>query len=547
MSTDLELLQAFGLKDAVELLKSLLEVIDSAEEEGWDSELLQAALEAGVAIKELARSTGMEELCGLFRSFEQFFSLLVSGTLELSLRQSHTVQRVLEEVLRRLQDEQRRSAQELDLKDLQAAIGAMLDPNQDDAAESIGHSEYDLFLEDVKEGHKSLIGRESYARIAVNKIDDLLEGVGELVVARSMLQRALAEHQAALPPSLFDNLNSIGKLIQGVQESSNDLKLVPVKPMLGRLQKLVRSTAERFRKILELEVIGADLEVENSILDYIFAPLAHILVNAIEHGIETRKERKAAGKAEQAKIVLKLVIEDDRVVITVSDDGRGLSVVRVRQTAIDRGLIHADAILSEAEVLALIYEPGFSTNQKKQAPGLGLDYVYRIIQEVRGSIDLDTELGKGTSFKIQLPYSLSVISGMMIRLADTRFMIPLSQLAETIELKKHRVYQTSAEDWAVELREQAIRMMDLGVMMGMRQGDNMSNGFGLLTTYRGQRVCFVCDQVIGRLQIVLKKQLSELEGLPGIFGLTILDDGEPGVVIDLHQLVGGRLEYERAA
>ncbi len=547
MSTDLELLQAFGLKDAVELLKSLLEVIDSAEEEGWDSELLQAALEAGVAIKELARSTGMEELCGLFRSFEQFFSLLVSGTLELSLRQSHTVQRVLEEVLRRLQDEQRRSAQELDLKDLQAAIGAMLDPNQDDAAESIGHSEYDLFLEDVKEGHKSLIGRESYARIAVNKIDDLLEGVGELVVARSMLQRALAEHQAALPPSLFDNLNSIGKLIQGVQESSNDLKLVPVKPMLGRLQKLVRSTAERFRKTLELEVIGADLEVENSILDYIFAPLAHILVNAIEHGIETRKERKAAGKAEQAKIVLKLVIEDDRVVITVSDDGRGLSVVRVRQTAIDRGLIHADAILSEAEVLALIYEPGFSTNQKKQAPGLGLDYVYRIIQEVRGSIDLDTELGKGTSFKIQLPYSLSVISGMMIRLADTRFMIPLSQLAETIELKKHRVYQTSAEDWAVELREQAIRMMDLGVMMGMRQGDNMSNGFGLLTTYRGQRVCFVCDQVIGRLQIVLKKQLSELEGLPGIFGLTILDDGEPGVVIDLHQLVGGRLEYERAA
>lgn len=380
-------------------------------------------------------------------------------------------------------------------------------------------------------------------RVPLAKLDALLNVVGELVVNYNMLM----DHRQRGTVASEHALHTMGytlTIVKEIQDIAMSLRMVSIKPLMQKLQRAVRDVSNHLGKKVTFRIEGDHVELEKTVLEAIADPLTHLVRNAVDHGLESTGDRLAAGKSEQGLISLDVRPREDQVEITIADDGRGIDREKVLAKATESGLIDSEraAFLSHEEVNQLLLMPGFSTKSEVteiSGRGVGLDVVKRSIEDLKGTLHISSEAGKGTKFTIVLPQSFSIIGGMVVDVDKRKYIIPVSQLVETIELKRFAVETVTGRGRVINIRGQVVPVLSLGEILHGVPRSRMGNDRDkthrpcLVTIANGKRVSFEVDEIEGQQQVVLKKLGHEMRQMVGISAGAILSSGDPGLVIDL--------------
>jgi len=381
-------------------------------------------------------------------------------------------------------------------------------------------------------------------KVNLARIDKLLNYVGELVI----LQSVLDEHRGVFSsPLLQKSVSQMSKIIREVQEISMGLRMVKLKPVFLKLQRIVRDTSQQLGKEVEANYLGDDTEIDKTVLDRIGDPLVHLVRNALDHGLETPGERANAGKPAKGQLTVHAYQQSRAIVIEVRDDGRGLDTNRIREKAIERGIITAFEQVSEERIRSFIFHPGFSTKSEVtdlSGRGVGLDVVASNVQAMQGRIEIESLQGQGTTFRILLPLTMAVVDGFVVKLGNERYVIPKTQVAESLKPHEVDVNIVQGRSQLLNLRGTTVPLFNLNQLL-KRSPSNSSNQTNL--TFEGialvvmenakQPFAVIVDDVLAQQQVVIKKLGKELQGLPGLSGAAILGDGKPAIILDLVELL----------
>jgi two-component system, chemotaxis family, sensor kinase CheA len=312
------------------------------------------------------------------------------------------------------------------------------------------------------------------------------------------------------------------------------LRMTPIGDIFQRFPRIVRDVAKGLGKQIELEISGADAELDKAMIEKLADPLLHIVRNAIDHGIEPTEQRMAAGKPSQGKLRLHAYQDSGSIVIEVSDDGRGLNVERIRAKAIENRLIDKDAILDDQATFALIFQPGFSTAETVtdlSGRGVGMDVVRRNIEQLRGEIEIESTLGHGTIFRIKLPLTLAIIDCFQVTVGSSNFAIPLELVVECIDLE-HEL-----DDYRiVNLRGEPLPYVTLADIFGIPRQSGGTPCMVIVQSGR-RRAGILVDKLVGELQAVINPLGYLLQGVRGLGGATILGDGKVALILDVPALL----------
>lgn len=371
-------------------------------------------------------------------------------------------------------------------------------------------------------------------RVQAERLDELMDRVGELVIAQARLTQLAA---CGSDLSIKMIAEEIERLASSLRDTTMGARMVPIGSLFGRFRRLVHDLSRDLSKPVEFVTSGEDTELDKTMIECLADPLVHLIRNAIDHGIEDTATRAVAGKAEPARIELQAVHSGAQVLVTVRDNGAGLNTARIRAKAEEQGLVAAGAALSEHEIHQFLFHPGFSTAQAISAlsgRGVGMDVVKRTIENMRGSIDLSTRPGQGTTVTLRLPLTLAIIEGLLIRVGEGRYIIPLSAVEECVELTAEDERSRSRN--FLNMRGNLVPFLRLRDLMSASGAPDRHQKTIIISTGE-TRVGLVADQIIGNHQTVIKS-LSKLHSDVTIFsGATILGDGTAALILDVVQLV----------
>jgi two-component system chemotaxis sensor kinase CheA len=385
-------------------------------------------------------------------------------------------------------------------------------------------------------------------RVSLVRVEKLIDFVGEIVILHSVLRDQVSDGKN---PALRRVVDQIGKVTKEVQDLSMSLRMVPAKPVFQKLQRIVRDTSNALNKDIKLNMIGADTELDKTVLERISDPLVHLIRNSCDHGVEATADRVARGKSAQGTVKLAAYRQSGKLIFEVGDDGGGLNPEKLIKIAVSKGVIPEGTQMSDKDAMNLIFAPGFSTKDQVtdiSGRGVGMDVVRTNIELMQGQITIDSEIGKGTTFKIMLPLTLAIIDGMVIRLKEDRFVLPLSQVHETVRLASAEVKSTVGLGDILLLRGENIPVYDLGVMMGRRsESYRGTEAIAIIIRTMEKPYAVVVDDIIGRFQVVTKQLGVEVQSLKGVSGSTILGDGKPALIIEMDDLVKMQNKHAQGA
>ena len=388
-------------------------------------------------------------------------------------------------------------------------------------------------------------GGQASIRVDLERIDKLINVVGELVIQQAMLAQSVAECGIAASSTVKVGLEDLEQLSREIQDSVMAIRAQPVKSVFQRMPRLVREVADMTGKSVRLITEGEATEVDKTVVDRLAEPITHMIRNAIDHGLEDLEGREAAGKPKEGVIRLAALHRSGRIVIEVSDDGRGINRERVRKIAIDRGLIAADANLSNEETDNLIFLPGFSTADTVSdisGRGVGMDVVRRSIQQLGGRISITSTPGKGSVFTMSLPLTLAVLDGMVVRAGGQTLLSPLSSIIESFTPKEGDLHRIGARDWVIRFRDRFLPLIDTGRVLGFSRPDapeiNGRDGIAIVVENEGgSQVALWVDDIQGQRQVVIKSLETNYRKVDGISAATILGDGRVALILDIDALV----------
>lgn len=389
----------------------------------------------------------------------------------------------------------------------------------------------------VKDSELTPAAREtaiSSIRVASDKLDHLMNLVSELVTTQASLS-LLAESKNI--PELSVIAENIEKISRQLRDNTFEICLIPIETILVRFKRLVRDLSNELKKDIQFIAEGSETELDKSIIEGLTEPLMHIFRNAIDHGIEPSDERLKKGKPRQGKIVLRAFYSGTNVYIQIKDDGRGIDVNKIRQKAIARGFISEDSNLSYKELLNLVFLPGFSTAAKVtevSGRGVGLDVVVKKIADIRGDVEIESQLGIGTTITIKLPLTLSIIDGLLVKIDRTHFVLPLSSVDKCFEITYEQIQQAFNNKIVLDGKQVSC--------VNLREEFQISDNCPELqqviqVNYDEVKVGFTVDQVIGEYQAVLKPLGRLFKDQEIISGATILGDGTIALVLDPGKII----------
>jgi two-component system chemotaxis sensor kinase CheA len=371
-------------------------------------------------------------------------------------------------------------------------------------------------------------------RVQAERLDELMDRVGELVIAQARLTQ-LAASGSDLSIKMI--AEEIERLASSLRDTTMGARMVPIGSLFGRFRRLIHDLSRDLSKPVEFVTTGEDTELDKTMIECLADPLVHLIRNAIDHGIEDTATRSANGKTEQGRIELAAVHSGAQVLVTVKDNGGGLNTARIRAKAEEQGLIASGAVLTDHEIHQFLFHPGFSTAQTISAlsgRGVGMDVVKRTIENMRGTIDLSTKPGHGTTVTLRLPLTLAIIEGLLIRVGEGRYIIPLSAVEECIELTAQD--ERSRGRNFLNVRGNLVPFLRLRDIMNASGTPDRHQKTIIISTGE-THVGLVADQIIGNHQTVIKS-LSKLHSDVTIFsGATILGDGTAALILDVAQLV----------
>lgn len=380
-------------------------------------------------------------------------------------------------------------------------------------------------------------------RVDLDRVDRLINLVGELVINQAMLSQSVIENDNNGVSSINMGLEELQQLTREIQDSVMAIRAQPVKPVFQRMSRIVREVADMVGKQIRLVTEGENTEVDKTVIDKIAEPLTHMIRNAVDHGIESPEKREAAGKDPEGTIKLSAKHRSGRILIELQDDGGGINRERVKQKAIDNDLISPDANLSDEEIDNLIFAPGFSTADKISdisGRGVGMDVVKRSIQALGGRISISSRPGLGSTFTMSLPLTLAVLDGMVVTVAGQTLVVPLTAIVETLQPEASAIHSFGANQRLISIRNSFCPLVDVGRILNFRANQaNPVDGVALLVESEGggQRALMV-DAIQGQRQVVIKSLEANYTHVPGIAAATILGDGRVALILDVDAVVG---------
>ncbi|WP_214881539.1 MULTISPECIES: chemotaxis protein CheA [unclassified Exiguobacterium] len=391
---------------------------------------------------------------------------------------------------------------------------------------------------DAKDGKEQAAAQAQAKTIRVNleRIDRLMNLFEEFIIDRGRLER-LADEVGQ--PELNETVEKIKRGTNELQSLVLTLRMMPIEQVFNRFPRMVRSVAKEIHKKVQLDISGAETELDRTVIDEIGDPLVHLIRNAIDHGIERPEARLQAGKPEQGMLSLRAYHGGNRVFIEIEDDGAGINVDKVRSKALERGVITDDeaTAMSENELAMLIFAPGFSTADvvtDLSGRGVGLDVVKNKIESLGGVVSLETVTGQGTKFQVSLPLTLSIISAMLVQVGEESYAIPLTSILETTLLDEADIL-TAHRERVFDFRGQLVPLVYLKEMFEIES--ETKSQFPVVVVRKGNKlVGVVVNDLIGQQEIVMKPLGTYLEGIPAISGATILGDGRVALIVDSNDL-----------
>ena len=365
------------------------------------------------------------------------------------------------------------------------------------------------------------------------KLDRLIDLVGELVTFNARLNQL----SGGLHSPILSTLSEQGeRLILELRDTTMDMRMLPIGTIFSRFRRLVRDLSSETQKNIELITEGAETELDKTVIEKLNDPLVHLIRNSVDHGVESPDVRVAKGKAPQGKVTLKAQHAGAFVLITIEDDGAGLDLEKIRKKAIDKGLISANDELSESQTADLIFMPGFSTADKVTSisgRGVGMDVVKRDIATLGGSVSISTKKGIGTKFTLKIPLTLAIIEGILVKVGDNSYVLPLSNVLECLK------FQTSLPESkfcsTAKIREDMVPFIDLRNFFGIKT-ERPTQQQIVMVTDQDSKIGIVIDKVIGNYQTVIKPLGKLYHNVQGISGATILGDGSVALILDIYKL-----------
>ncbi|MFZ2888990.1 chemotaxis protein CheA, partial [Sulfuricurvum sp.] len=391
-----------------------------------------------------------------------------------------------------------------------------------------------------KDDRRDSMTSKSTIRIDTFKLDELFDSVGELVIA----QNFIAQNQKIRDiedESISRTIETLSKITKRIQDRVMSLRMVAIRDTFDKMKRVVRDTSKKTLKELHLNVQGEETEIDKTMIDSLSDPLIHIIRNAIDHGLEANAaDRVAAGKHAEGTITLRAYHKSGSIVISVSDDGRGINKERVFQKAIERGVISGDENLTDSQIFGLIMQPGFSTADTisdLSGRGVGLDVVKTSIEKLRGKIEIESREGEGTTFSMVLPLTLAIIDGMLVQTSGEIYIIPTLSVVESFRPEQEIVHSLKDKGEFVSLRGQHLPIIRLSDVFSLLT-EHIEPWEGILVCVETEsgRIAIMVDELIGRQQVVIKPLGKSLSRLKEISGGAILGSGDIALILNVDEL-----------
>ncbi|WP_438348544.1 chemotaxis protein CheA [Paenibacillus sp. FA6] len=379
-------------------------------------------------------------------------------------------------------------------------------------------------------------------RVSVERLDHLMNLVGELVIDHTRIDQVERTQRNQFTNDSLEELSQISdhlsRIIGDLQESVMQARMLPIEQLFNRFPRMIRDLTRDLGKDIELVIEGKDTELDRTLIEEIADPLIHLIRNAVDHGIELPEQRERTGKDRKGTLHIRAAHEDNQVVIYVEDDGAGIDPEKMRNSALSKGIITSEEaeLLSDREAIHLIFRPGFSTASKVSdvsGRGVGMDIVRSHIEKLNGLIDIETELGQGTRFKIKLPLTLAIIIGLLVKLNEQTFIIPMSNISEIVRIS-HNDMQTVRGQQVILLRNQIIPIVWLHDHFNLPRKEQKKDHIQLVIVGSAEkRLALAVDELIGNQEIVIKSLGAYVGKVNGIAGSTILGNGKVALILDV--------------
>jgi two-component system chemotaxis sensor kinase CheA len=378
-------------------------------------------------------------------------------------------------------------------------------------------------------------------RVQTDKVDKLVNLVGEMVITQSMLAQIVSKFTLGQLSQLTEAVGAMERHTRDLQERVMAVRMQPIKTVFTRFHRLVRDLAGTLGKQIALEVSGEETELDKTVIDRIGDPLTHLVRNSVDHGVELPETRRAAGKPEQGVVRLHAFHQGGSIFIEVEDDGQGLDKARIQRKAVESGLMKDGEPLTDDQLYALIFRPGFSTAEKVtdvSGRGVGMDVVQRNIRALGGQVAITSARGASTKFTIKLPLTLAILDGLSVQVGDETYIIPLVNITESIRPKAGQVQTIVGEGEVVNVRGRVLPILRLYDVLGVtpRVTDPTQSLLVIVENGRSQ-VALLVDELVGQHQVVIKSLEANYQRVDGVSGATIMGDGRVALILDVPGLV----------
>ncbi|MGZ3743741.1 MAG: chemotaxis protein CheA [Pseudobdellovibrionaceae bacterium] len=425
---------------------------------------------------------------------------------------------------------------------------AIFEGNESVSSSGEGETEIELHPESLPEAptmanttvseKKKVLSNETI-RVSAQKLDQLIQVIGELSIHQTIVwhTRGAQENNNKI---FTNSLQLSQKLTKELYDRALSLRMQPLQSVFQRLERNIMDLSRSLEKSVNVEISGGDVEMDKTVIEKIVDPLMHIVRNAVDHGIEHSGDRLLNDKPEVGTVSIQARQDTFGVELTIKDDGKGLSSQNIRAKAIEKGLISESKKLSEKETFGLILLPGFSTAERitdVSGRGVGMDVVKRTLEDLNGSIEILSEVGKGTQFTITLPTSVSIIDALLITLSGHSYVIPVGAIEEVINIEEGKI---DLSQKMIVHNDQVLPLQELETLLASkvsrRQTEVTPKKAILVCRYESNKVGFLIDRVAGQQQVVIRPLNENINGSFGLLGGTILGNGEPGLIIDMTAL-----------
>lgn len=543
------------LRESVEVLQKAEMYFLALEKPGDHSEVFAQLKRIAHNFKGSGKAVGFDALSSFSHRLENLLIALSVGEIELSPAATQLLldsADMLAENLRQLQmDKKTILNHDLILKRIEDLLAGKIEESV--SVDQSPNQEQPVLMQDLKTAtpepiasdHLSKINisqasKDESIRVPLKKIDDILDSFGEQIIYLSALdhyKENLDSHKDELVRTIFN----LKKLAFEIQQSTLSLRMVTLKSLFSKLERAVRDASKMTSKEINCVLVGSDQELDKIIVDQLSDPLTHMVRNAVDHGIEDADFRQNQGKSKSGTICITAKREGSSFIIEIMDDGKGLDPEKIKAKAIQKGLLKEGETKSESQIFDLIFENGFSTKENVSeisGRGVGMNVVKEMILALKGSYEIESKVGVGTTFRLKLPLSLSLFNAILIQCSDSRYLIPSPQVLEIIKAHEIEVQHISADKKIAKIRDQVIELVDFSRLIGVNTSTLTTDyeKMILISESNGRTIGYMVDRVLSIQKIVQKPLSPEMLTCPGAVGVTILGDGAPALIIDLKAL-----------